>query len=152
MPGQLAGSKATRIPRANARRSLTLALASLLAMMLLIGCSPTAAGTSLVVYSGRQEILVGPLMDLFAKTSGVNIQIRYGDTAELAATILEEGSNSPADVFFSQDAGALGALAQRDMLATLPDDFLNRVNERFRSPAGKWVGTTARARVVAYNT
>jgi iron(III) transport system substrate-binding protein len=104
------------------------------------------------VYSGRQEILVGPLLDTFARESGINMRVRYGDSAELAATILEEGSNSPADVFFAQDAGSLGALAQRDMLATLPDELLNRVGERFRSPAGKWVGTTARARVVAYNT
>jgi iron(III) transport system substrate-binding protein len=131
---------------------LTLALAGLAASLLVVSCAPNAAGTSLTVYSGRQEILVGPLLDSFVKDSGVNLKVRYGDSAELASTILEEGANSPADVFFSQDAGSLGALAQRDMLMTLPNETLNRVGERFRSAHGKWVGTTARARVVAYNT
>jgi iron(III) transport system substrate-binding protein len=130
-------------------RVLALTAAVLLA---LLGCTPTTAGTSLTVYSGRQEVLVGPLLDMFAQDSGINLRVRYGDSAELAATILEEGGNSPADVFFAQDAGSLGALAQRDMLVTLPDEILNRVGERFRSTSGKWVGTTARARVVAYNT
>ncbi len=77
--------------------------------------------------------------------------MRYGDTAEMAATILEEGQNSPADVFFGQDAGALGALAAEGRLAELPEDLLNRVDARFRSPGGQWVGTSGRARVVAYN-
>src|SRR5687767_3823502 len=98
---------------------LIFALAGLAAAIFLASCAPSAAGTSLTVYSGRQEILVGPLLDLFAKESGVNLRIRYGDSAELAATILEEGSNSPADVFFAQDAGSLGALEQRDLLITL---------------------------------
>ena len=60
------------------------------------------------MYSGRQEVLVGPLMDLFAKEYGVNLRVRYGDSAELAATILEDGGNSPADVFLSQDTGRWG--------------------------------------------
>ena len=155
MPGRLAASNAVRRARGTSRRAHAFELAGLAATALLAACTNDAgraAGTTLTVYSGRQEVLVGPLMDLFAKKSGVNLRIRYGDSAEVAAAIMEEGGNSPADVFFSQDAGALGALAQRDLLTTLPEDLLRRVNERFRSPTGKWVGTTARARVVAYNT
>lgn len=108
--------------------------------------------SSLTVYSGRNETLVGPLLEQFAKDTGIDIQVKYGGTAEIAATILEEGANSPADVFYSQDAGALGALQTENRLATLPDAALNAVEERFRSPQGKWVGTSGRARVVVYNT
>lgn len=106
----------------------------------------------LVVYSGRSEELVGPLFEQFEEESGIDVQVRYGETAELAATILEEGQNSPADLFFAQDPGALGALADADALGELPDDVLDRVPGRFRSDDGVWVGTSGRARVVAYNT
>jgi len=78
--------------------------------------------------------------------------VRYGDSAELAATIAEEGDNSPADVFFAQDPGSLGAVEQEELLAELPDEILDRVPSRFRDPDGHWVGTSGRARVVAYNT
>lgn len=107
---------------------------------------------SLVVYSGRNEELVGPIIERFEEESGIDVEVRYGDTAELAATILEEGQNSPADVFFSQDAGALGALKDERILAPLPEDALSQVEERFKDPDGDWVGVSGRARVAAYNT
>ena len=107
---------------------------------------------TLVVYSGRSEELVGPIFEQFEGRSGVDVQVRYGDTAELAATILEEGENSPADLFFAQDPGALGALDDEGRLTKLPDGVLNRVPARFRADDGDWVGTSGRSRVVAYNT
>ena len=111
-----------------------------------------AEPTLLTVYSGRNENLVGPLLEQFEEDSGIAIQVKYGGTAEIAATILEEGANSPADVFYAQDAGALGALQAENRLAALPDAVLNAVEPRFRSPQGQWVGTSGRARVVVYNT
>jgi iron(III) transport system substrate-binding protein len=106
----------------------------------------------LTIYSGRGEELVGALIDQFEQETGLNVEVRYGSTAEMAATILEEGPNSPADIYYGQDAGALGALAATGRLAPLPDDVLNQVDPRFRSPDGLWVGTSGRARVVVYNT
>lgn len=107
---------------------------------------------SLTVYSGREEEMVGPLLERFETDSGIELDVRYGDSAELAATILEEGDSSPADVFFSQDAGSLGAVAQEGLFEELDAETLERVDERFRSPEGLWVGTSGRARVAAYNT
>ncbi len=107
---------------------------------------------ALVIYSGRSEELVGPIIEDFEKDSGIDVEVRYGDTAELASTILEEGENSPADVFFAQDAGALGALAEEGRLGELSEDVLDKVPEQFRSKEGRWVGVSGRARVVAYNT
>jgi iron(III) transport system substrate-binding protein len=106
----------------------------------------------LTIYSGRSESLVGPLLERFEQESGLNVEVRYGDTAAMAATILEEGDNSPADIYYGQDAGALGALAQAGRFNVLPQDILDMVEPRFRSPEGLWTGTSARARTVIYNT
>lgn len=107
---------------------------------------------SLVIYSGRSESLVDPLIREFAELSGIDVQVRYGGTAELAATLLEEGENSPADVFYAQDPGGLGAVQSAGLFAELPADIVEAVPPRFQSPEGNWVGISGRARVVVYNT
>lgn len=107
---------------------------------------------SLVVYSGRSEALVGPIIAQFSEATGIDVDVRYGSTAEIAALLLEEGANSPADVFFAQDPGGLGAVAKAGLFAPLSEEILSRVPERFRSPDGLWVGISGRARVVVYNT
>src|SRR5918999_3112288 len=109
-------------------------------------------GRELTIYSGREEEIVAPLLDRFEEQTGIDVEVRYGDSAELAATLAEEGDNSPADIFFAQDAGSLGAVAEEELLAALPDELLDRVDERYRDPDARWVGTSGRARVVAYNT
>ncbi|TVR22843.1 MAG: extracellular solute-binding protein [Anaerolineaceae bacterium] len=106
---------------------------------------------SLVLYSGRNEELIQPIIDRFIEETGVQVDVRYGNTAGLANQIIEEGANSPADVYLGQDAGALGALAQAGALAPLPDDILERVSPVFRSPDGLWVALSGRARVLVYN-
>ena len=121
---------------------------------------PSAAGTpvtsdtggSLTIYSGRSETLVAPIIERFAEETGIATEVRYAGTSELTATILEEGADSPADLFLAQDAGALGLLAAEGRFQTLSDDILDRVEERFRSLDGNWVGVSGRARVLVYNT
>ena len=126
-------------------------LALVLVAMALVACGTGGgAGDTLTIYSGRSETLVDPIIQQFGSTAGVKVQVKYAGTAQLAATILEEGANSPADIFFAQDPGGLGAV--EDMLAVLPQEILNRVPEWARSPEGKWVGISGRARTVVYNT
>ena len=103
----------------------------------------------LTLYVGRSESLVGPIIEQFGKATGINVQVKYAGTSELAATLQEEGDRSPADVFFAQDPGGLGAV--EDMLVRVPDSTLNLVPEWARSPDGKWVGISGRARTVVYN-
>jgi iron(III) transport system substrate-binding protein len=104
----------------------------------------------ITVYSGREEELVEPLLAMFEDETEIDIEVRYGDSAELAATIAEEGDNSPADVFFAQDPGSLGSV--EDQLAELPSGLLDRVDARFRDSQGRWTGTSGRSRVIVYNT
>lgn len=107
---------------------------------------------ALTVYSGRSEELIGPLIAQFEELTGIDVAVRYGDSAELAATIREEGTNSPADVFFAQDPASLGAVALAGLLASMPTEALERVPARFRDTAGSWVGVSGRARVVVYDS
>lgn len=115
------------------------------------GGSDASTG-SLTVYSGRGEELVGPLFEQFEGETGIDVEVRYGDTAQMAGAILEEGGNSPADVYFGQDAGALGALSDAGRFQPLDAELLDRVAPEFRSVNGEWVGVSGRARVAVYNT
>ncbi len=132
-------------------RPLLVGLAAIV-IMAACGGGGGSSGDRLVVYSGRNENLVRPLLERFEAKTGVDLDVRYADTAELLPTLLEEGRNTKADVFFSQDAGALGELSLKGMLRALPADVLDLVDARFRDTDGRWVGVTARARVIAYNT
>jgi iron(III) transport system substrate-binding protein len=132
--------------------ALLLVLASVAGLAAPEGQGGDSQVTSLTIYSGRDERFVKPVYDRFMELTGIELRVRYGDSATLAATLLEEGSNSPADIFFAQDAGALGAVATEGRLLVLPQSVLQRVPKRFRAPGRRWVGVTGRARVVAYNT
>ncbi|MCC6454786.1 MAG: iron ABC transporter substrate-binding protein [Caldilineaceae bacterium] len=145
-------------------RRWTLALAALI-ISLIAACQPIQPATpeaaapstegstigSLVVYSGRSENLVGPLITKFSEATGIQVDVRYAGTSEMAATLLEEGANSPADIFFSQDGGALGELSKAGLLAPLPATVLDQVPVTLQGQNGDWVGISGRARVLVYN-
>ena len=143
--------------------------AALLSIAALTACTPSAAPAAapapsgdqatsqpspqvrrLAIYSAREEALVGPIIKQFQEANGLDVRVKYGSNAELAAAIKEEGANSPADIFFATDPGALTAIA--DQLGTLPKDILDTVPAAMRAPDGKWVSVSGRARVVVYNT
>ena len=105
---------------------------------------------SLTVYSGRSDTLVGPLLQGFEDATGIDVSVKYAGTPQLAATILEEGGNTPADVFFAQDPGGLSAVS--DLMTPLPDSVLSKVPQWASSPSGDWAGVSGRARTVVYNT
>ncbi|MDO5730150.1 extracellular solute-binding protein [Corynebacterium sphenisci] len=106
---------------------------------------------ALVIYSGRSEDLVAPLIEKFAEGVDYDVDVRYGKSAEQAQLLLTEGEATPADVFFSQESGALGLVSEQGMLAPLSDAVLDRVPAGFAAADGTWVGVTGRARVVAYD-
>jgi iron(III) transport system substrate-binding protein len=114
------------------------------------GCSRSR--DALTVYSGRTQNLVGPLLERFNQETGIAVDVKYGDSAELALLLAEEGDRSPADVFFSQSPGATGFLAGKGRLAQLDTGLLGKVDQRFHNRDGRWVGVSGRQRVLVYNT
>ena len=135
------------------------------ALALFVGCdakkAPVTSDTTptpqltdvkeLTVYTGRKEVYSKPLFDMFEKETGIKIIVKPGKTAALAATIIREGENSPADLFFAQDSSNLGSLSSAGSLLTLPKETLDQVDARYAGPKGDWIGTSGRARVLVYN-
>ena len=106
-------------------------LSALLALTLLAtACGDDDAGddgsadTSITLYSGRSEDLFQPRIDGFEAETGIEVAVRYGDSADLALLIQTEGDRGP-DVFISQSPGALGLLAGEDRLAELDAAWVN---------------------------
>lgn len=107
---------------------------------------------ALTIYSGRDEALVAPILQDFAEETGVDVDVRYGESGELALLLNEEGDATKADVFLSQSPGPTAAVADDAGLAELAPDVLDLVDARWHGVDGKWVGVTARQRVLVYNT
>ena len=130
-------------------------VAALMMLSLVTGCSSSTNEqatevSELTIYSGRSEEFIAPFFANWQATTGIKLNVRYGDSAELSAQILEEGNNSPADLFLSQDAGSLGAISQAGLFMTLPDDVATSIPAEFVAVNREWVGITGRARVFAY--
>lgn len=127
-------------------KSLALAISLLTALVSL----SVVDAKELTLYSGRSKSLVKPILEKFENETQIKVKVRYGGTAEFAVALLEEGENSPADLFWAQDAGALGAVSKRGLFQQLPDTIPSKVPEKFRDSGGMWVATSGRARVIAY--
>lgn len=112
--------------------------------------APLPALADITLYSGRGEALVAPIIAAFTAETGITVNVRYAGTAELAILLQEEGDASPADLFWAQDAAALGAVA--GSFATLPEELVSSVPAAYRDSENRWVATSGRGRVLAYST
>jgi iron(III) transport system substrate-binding protein len=136
------------------KKSALFAVVLALFATILTGCSSSDEQatdvTEITVYSGRSEEFIAPFFAQWEAQSGIKLNVRYGDSAELAAQILEEGSNSPADLFLSQDAGSLGAVAEAGLFTQLSAEIASAIPATYVAANRNWVGITGRARVFAY--
>ncbi|MFP5333620.1 MAG: iron ABC transporter substrate-binding protein [Acidimicrobiia bacterium] len=114
--------------------------------------APEEPSEPLVLYSGRNENFVQPVIDAFTAATGIEVEVRYAGTGELATTLVAEGDSTPADVFWAQDPAFIGGVAKQGLLSPLPEDVLSLVEPRYRDADGQWVGITGRSRVLVYNT
>ena len=120
-------------------------------ILLLFTVIGTVCAETLTVYSGRSKSLVEPIIKQFEQETGIQVKVSYANTTQLAATLLTEGAKSPAALFWAQDAGALGAVSEKEMFERLPDSILDKVPSDLRDANGFWVATSGRARVLAYS-
>ncbi len=132
----------------SARRTL---VALALLALLLPACS-RGGDDRLTIYSSRARSVLDPLLQRYMEQTGRRIDVHYGESADLAERIEEEGDDSPADLFLSQSPGALDRLSTKAVLAELPAGVLDLVDARFRSEAGEWVGLSGHRRVLLYST
>jgi iron(III) transport system substrate-binding protein len=135
------------------KKLTAVALAATIAALAVAGGAATATKqtTSLTIYSGRDRVLVEPVLNRFTRETGIELNVRYASSTTLATALVEEGRNSPADIFWATEPGTLGLVSARGLLKRLPAKTMGKVPSRFSTPSRRWVGTSARSRVLAYN-
>jgi len=118
------------------------------------GGTSGSSSDSVTIYSGRNKELIQPILNQFSERTGIKVNVKYGDSADLALLIEEESAanNIQADVFLSQSPGSLGFLEQDGRLAELPSSTLDLVPEIVRDENNRWVGFSGRQRVLVYNS
>jgi iron(III) transport system substrate-binding protein len=110
-----------------------------------------APDTVLTLYNGQHSQTTAALVDAFTKATGIKVEIRKGESPQLANQIIEEGAASPADAFYSEESPPVAALARHGLLAKLDAATLQQVPAEYVAKDGTWIGASARCRVVAYN-
>lgn len=132
------------------RRQLFRAGAAL-GVMAALPSGARAETTTLALYNGQHRPPVEALIAAFTQASGITVVARNGNSAQLASQIVEEGDNSPADVFWSEESPSLVALDKQGRLAPLDPETLKQIPPTYSAADGSWIGAGARCRVVVYN-
>lgn len=139
----------------NRRHLITLSLPLVGLLALIVGLSACGGGedADLTVYSGRSEDLIGPIIERFEEETDLGVEVRYGDSSEVALLIEQEGESSPADAVITQSPTPLTFLDRDGLLAPIPNELFNRVPATFRDRDGsEWMGISGRNRVLVINT
>jgi iron(III) transport system substrate-binding protein len=119
----------------------------------LAACGSSGSGSATItLYSGQHEQTTAALVAAFEKESGIKVKIRSDDEAVLTNQISQEGSRSPADVFYTENTPPLAFLQNKGLLATIPSSTLAHVASKYSSAAHDWIGVSARVSVIDYNT
>lgn len=146
------------VPQDRGRRALPLLVATAaVCAVVLAGCgggggSGGGHGGTLTLYSGQHAETTRTVVSAFEAKTGIHVDVRSGDENSLVQEIEQEGGGSPADVVYTENSPALMALQGKGLLEHLPQAALSAVPAQYSSPGGDWVGVSARASVLVYNT
>jgi iron(III) transport system substrate-binding protein len=110
------------------------------------------AGQTITLYNGQHEQTTAKLVKAFEQHTDVKVKVRSDDEVALGNQIIQEGSNSPADVFYTENTPVLERLREENLLAPLDVSTLASIPARYDSSQGSWVGVSARVSVLVYNT
>ncbi|RPI86916.1 MAG: extracellular solute-binding protein, partial [Chloroflexi bacterium] len=117
------------------------------------GVSKSGLTGNLVVYSGRSEPLIQPIIDAFrAEHPGVEVLLKAGSNSELANALIEEQNNPQADVFITTELFTVQSLSSQGVFQSYLPKGANQLPAEFIGPESNWIGLTRRARVIMYNT
>lgn len=106
----------------------------------------------LVIYSGRREPLIAPIIQLFQQQTGIRVTLQSSEATALANLILQEQPNPRGDLFIANDAGTLEFLKLKEVLQPYLSEKTRVIPEQFRARDGSWLGVSGRSRVIMYNT
>jgi iron(III) transport system substrate-binding protein len=110
-----------------------------------------AQDTGITVYNAQHESLTQAWADAFTAATGIAVTIRQGSDLEVGNQILQEGANSPADVFLTENSPAMVLVDKAGLFEPLPAEILEQVPAQFRAADGDWTGIAARSTVFVYN-
>jgi iron(III) transport system substrate-binding protein len=126
--------------------------------LLLAGCSSSTSNSgsgseqTITLYNAQHEQTTDALVNAFTKQTGIKVKVRSDDEDVLTAQLEQEGSKSPADVFYTENSPWLEQLAQKNLLAPIDPTALAQVPAAYSSTSGDWIGVSARTSVLVYNT
>ncbi|MCU1572079.1 MAG: iron transporter substrate-binding protein [Micrococcaceae bacterium] len=153
------GSAVTFHPKVVRRSFLAAAVAASLTVLTACGgSSSSTAGSSsagsdgITIYNAQHESLTQEWVDAFTAQTGIKVTLRNGSDTELSSQLVQEGANSPADVFLTENSPAMTQVENAGLFADIAADTLAQVPEGFRPSTNKWTGIAARSTVFAYNT
>lgn len=114
--------------------------------------APVQKPIELVVYSGRKEDFVEPVLEAFTKETGIQVELYSGNAAQLLAKLEIEGQRTPADLFLSNEVGTLQVGAEKALFSPLPANVVAEIPNRYVGQNNQWVGLSARLRTLVVNT
>ena len=104
------------------------------------------------VYTSRHYDSDDALYEEFTEETGIKVNIISGKGSALLQRLKAEGKNSPADIFFTVDAGNLWKVQKEGLFQSIQSEkVLAEVPENLRGPNDEWTAIAKRARVIFYN-
>jgi iron(III) transport system substrate-binding protein len=106
---------------------------------------------TLTLYNAQHEQVVGMLTAMFTRQTGIKVLVHTGEGPDIAAQILQEGADSPADLFFTENSPELILLDEKGLLAPVDPATLANVPAKYSAADGDWLGVLARENVLDFN-